>query len=96
MIVVTFVWLALILKIPMLLGGLIVWWAIRSGPKVDGEETSHDDDGGNKPTREPRDDNSPRWPRRGGPHNLPAPEPPARTRRKLRHFPKRAPKHPTP
>ena len=69
-----FIWIMLILKIPlvMLLG--IVWWAIRSSPEpVSGE----DDDGGIG--REPGGPDS-RFPRRRGPHGDPVVPAPPRTR----------------
>ena len=76
----TFIWLMLLLKIPI--GGLlwIVWWAVH---KTDEEPVgAPDEDGGSKVTggRElhPRAPRSPR-PRRG-PHTGAPPPAPARTR----------------
>jgi len=76
----TFIWLMLILKIPV--GALlwIVWWAVRQDPAND---PAPDDDGGSKhlpprprhPHRPPR----PRQPRRG-PHGGERMRPPARVR----------------
>ena len=77
----TFLWLILLLKIPI--GGLlwIIWWSIH---KAD-EETpagAHDEDGGTKVTRARR--LHPRPPRpvrpRRGPHSGAAPPAPRRTR----------------
>ena len=75
----TFLWLILLLKIPI--GGLlwIVWWAIH---KADEEKPAgvHDEDGGTKVTRRlhPRPPR-PARPRRG-PHAGAAPPAPRRTR----------------
>jgi hypothetical protein len=74
----TFVYLMLILKIPIvaLLG--IVWWAIRAAPE-ESEPAGADDGGGSKARqRHPRRP-LPRHPRRG-PHGDPLPLPPPRTR----------------
>jgi hypothetical protein len=79
----TFIWLMLLLKIPI--GGMlwIVWWAIHKTdeePAVEGDE-----DGGSKLRLRPRP--HPRSPRphspltaRRGPHPGPAPSTPRRTR----------------
>jgi hypothetical protein len=75
----TFVYLMLILKIPIaaLLG--IVWWAIRSTPEQPAPESA-DDTGGSKVRRRPHPRPPlPRHPRRG-PHGDPLPLPPPRTR----------------
>jgi hypothetical protein len=79
----TFVYLMLILKIPIVALLTIVWWAIRSTPE-ESEPVTSDNDGGAK-TREPR--RHPRHPRkplprhpRRGPHGDPLPLPPPRTR----------------
>jgi hypothetical protein len=67
----TFVYLMLILKIPIVALLTIVWWAIRATPEE--SEPVRADDGGTKvPPR-------PRHPRRG-PHGDPLPFPPPRTR----------------
>jgi hypothetical protein len=72
-----FLWLILILKIPI--GGLlyIVWWAVH---QTDEEpENAHDSgDGGTKRPRHPHGP-LPRAPRRG-PHQTPAPSAPPRVR----------------
>jgi hypothetical protein len=75
----TFVYLMLILKIPiaMLLG--IVWWAIRSTPETQSEPESTEGGGGSKTRhRHPRKP-LPHHPRRG-PHGDPLPLPPPRVR----------------
>jgi hypothetical protein len=72
-----FLWMMLVLKIP--LAGLIgiVWWAIKQTPED--EAPPSDDDGGIK-RRPPHPHRPfPRRPRRG-PHGDPAPLPPARVR----------------
>jgi hypothetical protein len=73
----TFIYLMLILKIPM--GGLawIVWWAIH---QTDEDPVSaNEDDGGNKRRDQHPRRPLPRSPRRG-PHGAPPPVPPARVR----------------
>ena len=69
----TFVYLMLVLKIPIAALLYIVWWAIKSEPQQ--TEPTPDGDGGTK-TREPR---RPPHPRRGL-HGDPLPLPPPRTR----------------
>jgi hypothetical protein len=77
----TFVYLMLVLKIPIAALLYIVWWAIRSEPQQ--TEPTPDGGGGTK-TREPRHPRHPRrpFPRhpRRGPHGDPLPLPPPRTR----------------
>jgi hypothetical protein len=72
-----FIYLMLVLKIPILALLGIVWWAVRSTPE-DAEERTDGDGGQRRPRHHPRRP-LPRPPRRG-PHGAPAPEPPARTR----------------
>jgi hypothetical protein len=79
----TFVYLMLILKIPIVALLTIVWWAIRSTPE-ESEPVRSDDGGGTKvPPRQPRHrpvlPRHPRRPRRG-PHGDPLPLPPPRSR----------------
>jgi hypothetical protein len=77
----TFVYLMLILKIPIVALLTIVWWAIRSTPE-ESEPVPADEGGGTKvPPREPRHPRPvrPRHPRRG-PHGDPLPLPPPRVR----------------
>jgi hypothetical protein len=76
----TFVYLMLILKIPIVALLTIVWWAIRSTPEE--SEPVRDEGGGTKvPPRQPRHPRPvrPRKPRRG-PHGDPLPLPPPRVR----------------
>ena len=73
-----FIYLMLVLKIPIAALLFIVWWAIRSSPEQ-AETTDADGSGGaKKPRRHPRGP-LPRHPRRG-PHGDPLPLPPPRTR----------------
>ena len=77
----TFVYLMLILKIPIVALLLIVRWAIRATPE-ESEPVRTDDSGGTKThPRHPRHPRKPlpRHPRRG-PHGDPLPLPPPRTR----------------
>lgn len=77
-----FVWLMLVLKIPIGLLLWLVWWAVRQAP--DDGETQGDGGGGSKVrhVRDPRHPRPPfpRHPRRRGPHGDPVPDAPARTR----------------
>ena len=71
------VWLALILKIPIVALLYLVWWAIKDPPVVE-----VGDGGGGSPDRDPRPhprDRPPHPPRRG-PHGAPEPAAPARVR----------------
>ena len=70
-----FIFLMVVLKLPIAALLYIVWWAIRATPEP---ETGRDDDGGTKRPRHPRPPR-PRRPRRG-PHADPPPTPPARVR----------------
>jgi hypothetical protein len=77
----TFVYLMLILKIPIVALLTIVWWAIRATPE-ESEPVRADDTGGTKVApRQPRHPRKPlpRHPRRG-PHGDPLPLPPPRVR----------------
>ena len=71
-----FIWLMLVLKIPIVALLWIVWWAIHAEPEP--VQDTRGDDGGTKVDRHPRRP-LPRNPRRG-PHGDRAPAPPARTR----------------
>jgi hypothetical protein len=70
-----FLWIMLVLKIP--LGALLwlVWWAIRQTPED--EQVPQGGDGGSR-VPDPRP--LPRHPRRRGPHGDPVPAAPPRTR----------------
>jgi hypothetical protein len=75
----TFIWLMVILKIPIVALFMIVRWAVRQTP-----ETAPGQDGGISPLPRPLHPHhprskSPRRPRRG-PHGDPSPTPPARMR----------------
>lgn len=72
----TFVYLMVILKIPIALLFYIVWWAVKQAP--DGFEQASDGDGGARRRPHPRG-SLPRSPRRG-PHGAPATAPPPRVR----------------
>ena len=71
----TFVFLMLVLKIPIAGLAWIVWWAV---PSVDDEPVAEGGDGGSPRPRHPRPP-LPRRPRRG-PHGTPAVPAPPRTR----------------
>ena len=71
-----FIWLMVILKIPVFGLLYIVWWSVRQS--VDEEPVSGDDGGLKRPPLHPR----PRLPRppRRGPHGVPEPASPSRVR----------------
>ena len=68
-----------ILKIPVVLAGWIVWWAIKSEPQPADDVAPDDGGGGGTQPRPVR----PRPPRRGD-HGVPAPLPPQRVRARAR------------
>lgn len=78
----TFIFLMVVLKLPIAALFYIVWWAVQSPPEP---EPVNDEDGGSKLPQDPRPRHPhprpglPRRPRRGPHGALPAP-PPARTR----------------
>jgi hypothetical protein len=72
----TFIYMMLVLKLPIAALLWIVWWAIRATPEVDAPES--DDGGLRRWPHGPRPPHAPR-PRRG-PHAEPPPPPPPRTR----------------
>jgi hypothetical protein len=72
-----FLWIMLVLKLPLAALIYIVWWAIKQEP--DETSSSSDDDGGVKRQRPHPPKPFPRRPRRG-PHGDPVPAPPARVR----------------
>jgi hypothetical protein len=75
----TFVYLMLILKIPIAALLWIVWWAIHSTPETESEPENAEGGGGSKTRpRHPRKP-LPQHPRRG-PHGDPLPLPPPRVR----------------
>jgi len=73
-----FIWLMLVLKIPIGLLLYLVWWAIHQ--ETDPETEGNGGDGGTKvrPPHRPRGRD--RFPRRRGPHGDPVPSSPPRTR----------------
>jgi len=72
----TFIYLMVILKIPIVLLLYIVWWAVKQAP--DEAEQPSGGDGGSRRGPHPRG-TLPRGPRRG-PHSAPAPAAPPRVR----------------
>jgi hypothetical protein len=74
----TFVYLMLILKIPIAALLWIVWWAIHSTPETEPEKNADDSGGSKTRHRHPRKP-LPHHPRRG-PHGDPLPVPPPRVR----------------
>jgi hypothetical protein len=74
-----FIWLMLVLKIPIAALLYIVWWAIHQDTEPDGGPS--DGEGGSK--THPHDDLRPRLPRpprHRGPHGSPSPPAPQRSR----------------
>ena len=71
----TFVYLFVVLKIPVALAFYLVWWACKA-PEESQEEPSAADGGGGGHSPRP---STPRLPRRG-PHADPPPSPPSRVR----------------
>jgi hypothetical protein len=74
----TFIYMMVILKIPIALLLYIVWWAIHQTPE-EWTEQSSDGDGGSRRPRHPRG-RRPRGPRRGPQHAVPVPASPPRVR----------------
>lgn len=74
-----FIWIMLVLKIPLVALLWLVWWSVRQTPEP---ETQADDEGGDGGLRKPLPTNPrhPRGPRRRGPHGGPAVPSPPRTR----------------
>jgi hypothetical protein len=70
-----FIWLMLVLKIPIAMLLYIVWWAVRQAP----EPEVSDDDGGIG-RDDPLDPRGPAFPRHRGPHGDPVLPSPPRTR----------------
>jgi hypothetical protein len=75
---VTFVYLMVFLKLPILALLYLVWWAIRQGPDTPDREDG-DDDGGSRRPRHPRPPLRP-LPRRGPHHGSRPPVSPSRVR----------------
>jgi hypothetical protein len=59
------VFLAVILKIPVLFGLWLIWWAAHAEPELEGSDEAED----HSFRRWRRDPSKPRGPRRGGPHS---------------------------
>ena len=83
-----FVWMFVVLKLPIIAALVLIWWAVREP-----EPTAGEDDGGSRRPRDPKPrPRRPRPPRRG-PHAAPPPASPARVRtakgRRLTRYPKR-------
>ena len=72
-----FVWLMVVLKIPIAMLLWLVWWAVKQVPE-EGESDARDDGGLEPPPHRPRP-NRPR-PGRRGPHAMPPPAPVPRVR----------------
>lgn len=66
-----FVWMFLVLKIPIALALWLIWWAIQEPEPVVADDP---DEGGSDRSHE-RSPRTPRPPRRGGPHAAPLPAP---------------------
>jgi hypothetical protein len=62
--VVPIIFLAVILKIPVLYGMWLIYWAVKAEPEVEGADGAED----HSFRRWRRDPSKPRGPRRGGPH----------------------------
>lgn len=73
-----FVWLMLVLKIPIAMLLYIVWWAIKQSDEE--PATGSSGDGGTKVPSRPHPRGPFPHPPRRGPHGDPAPPPPARVR----------------
>ena len=72
-----FLWLMLVLKIPLIALLWIVWWAIHA---VDDPASTADEDGGSAVDQGPRPPALPNRPRSRGPHGEPQPPSPPRVR----------------
>ena len=73
-----FIWLMIVLKIPIVALLYLVWWAVHQVPEPVSE--SEDGEGGLGQPHPHRPVKGPDRPRRRGPHGDPAPPAPARTR----------------
>jgi hypothetical protein len=74
-----FIWLMLLLKIPVAALLWLVWWAVHAAPEPE-IATDGDDDGGIGDRHPHRPRPIPPTPRRRGPHGEPQPPAPPRTR----------------
>jgi len=73
-----FIWLMLVLKIPVVALLWLVWWAVRQTPEPVTEPD--DGDGGAGKPRRPHPRGGPKRPRRRGPHGDPRVPAPPRAR----------------
>jgi hypothetical protein len=64
--VVPIIFLAVILKIPVLYGLWLIWWAVKEEPELEDADGASDD---HTFRRWRRDPTKPKGPRRGGPHS---------------------------
>jgi hypothetical protein len=73
-----FFYMFVVLKIPIIALGIIIWKAVHDVPEPTGGDGERD----YRPRRHPRHPRPrhPRLPRRGGPHAAPVPAPPQRIR----------------
>lgn len=67
----TFVWMFVVMKIPIVAALWLVWWAIQEPDPV----MDDDGDAGGSDRRHRPGSRHPRPPRRGGPHATPVPAP---------------------
>ena len=74
----TFVWMFLILKIPVVAALLLIWYAVKEPAPAEGDRDSHGGGGSHHPRLRP-----PHGPRRG-PHAELAPPSPPRVRTEVR------------
>ena len=70
----TFLWMFVVLKLPVLAALALIWWAIQEPDPAD--TPADEEDGGNQRARPHPRGSGPRPPRRGGPHALPPAAPP--------------------
>ena len=70
----TFIWMFLVLKIPVVAALLLIWYAIKEPAPAEGDHERGGGGGSHHPRLRP-----PRGPRRG-PHALPEPQSPPRVR----------------
>jgi hypothetical protein len=78
-----FVWMMVVLKIPVIMLLTLVWWAVKQ-TDAEVDETA-DEGGGSDRSRHRGGPRRPRPPRRG-PHAEPAPRPPSRVRARGRQL----------
>lgn len=72
----TFVWMFIVLKIPVVAALWLIWWAVTAEPEPAAEDGQDGGGGGRQPRPQPR---RPQGPRRGD-HPLPRPSAPQRVR----------------